>query len=92
MWLVYLYKVTTPCSTTNSSNGRLNMIQSMQYFSMEKFQSSYGIHFFCRWAVAYALSRTSPAILAGSALAGGLVVAYALGRNTGNQPQDSARR
>ena len=23
MWLVYLYKVTPPCSTTNSSNGRL---------------------------------------------------------------------
>uniref|UniRef100_A0ACD5VB67 Uncharacterized protein n=1 Tax=Avena sativa TaxID=4498 RepID=A0ACD5VB67_AVESA len=63
-----------------------------KYFKMEKFESSYGIHFMCRWAVAYALARTSPAILVAGALAGGLAVAYALGRNSGNQPKDLGRR
>jgi hypothetical protein len=66
----------------NFQHRKINsMIQYMQYFSMEKFESSYGIHFMCLWAVAYALARTSPAVVAATALAGGLAVAYALRRN-----------
>lgn len=73
--------------------GKINiMIQYMQDFSMEKFESSCGIHFIFRWAVAYARARSSPTIVAASALAGGLAIAYALKRNNGNQPQDSPRR
>ncbi|CAD6239440.1 unnamed protein product [Miscanthus lutarioriparius] len=50
-------------------------------FSLENFKESCGVHFILRWAVAYVHSRSSPAILAASALAGGLAIACALRRN-----------
>lgn len=50
-------------------------------FSLENFKESCGVHFMLRWAVAYVHSRSSPAILAASALAGGLAIACALRRN-----------
>jgi hypothetical protein len=53
----------------------------MQDFSLENFKESCGVHFMLRWAVAYVHSRSSPAILAASALAGGLAIACALRRN-----------
>ena len=57
----------------------------MQDFSLENFKASCGVHFIFRWAVAYVQSNSSPAILAASALAGGLAIACALRRNSGKQ-------
>ncbi|KAG2595855.1 uncharacterized protein LOC120706094 isoform X1 [Panicum virgatum] len=54
-------------------------------FSLENFKGSCGVHFIFRWAVAYVQSNSSPAILAASALAGGLAIACALRRNSGKQ-------
>ncbi|KAL6626682.1 hypothetical protein ACP70R_030408 [Stipagrostis hirtigluma subsp. patula] len=53
-------------------------------FSLEKFKSSCGFHFVFRWSVAYVQARSSPAILAAGALAGGLAIAYAFKRNNGS--------
>ncbi|OEL20730.1 hypothetical protein BAE44_0018251 [Dichanthelium oligosanthes] len=54
-------------------------------FSLENFKASCGANFIFRWAVAFVQSRSSPAILAASALAGGLAIACALRRNNGKQ-------
>ncbi|XP_006643687.1 uncharacterized protein LOC102718960 isoform X1 [Oryza brachyantha] len=54
-------------------------------FSMEKFEASCGMDFMLRWAVAYVQARSSPATLAATALAGGLAIAYAFKRKSGNE-------
>ncbi|KAF0920252.1 hypothetical protein E2562_034102 [Oryza meyeriana var. granulata] len=61
-------------------------------FPMEKFEASCGINFMLRWTVAYVQARSSPAILAATALAGGLAIAYALKRKSSNEPYDSPIR
>lgn len=88
IYLAFEWNPKTLCTTTS----KCSLCICTEDFSMEKFESSCGIHFIFRWAVAYARARSSPTIVAASALAGGLAIAYALKRNNGNQPQDSPRR
>ncbi|XP_052140057.1 uncharacterized protein LOC127759883 isoform X1 [Oryza glaberrima] len=80
LWIPASFNVRLHVDHLNSQN------KLPKSFSMDKFEVSCGTNFMLWWAVAYVQARSSPAILAATALAGGLAIAYALKRNSGNEP------
>lgn len=86
LWIPASFNVRLHVDHLNSQN------KLPKDFSLEVFYASCGMHFMLRWVVAYVQSRRSPAILAASALAGGLAIACALRRNGGKYIVDSIGR